>query len=107
MAEAYVMAGRRAEVEQWAAMLGEPYRLAVHAALGNKDRTFKELYRAAEIVPDRVVPLLSYPEMRLLRVKGSCNVDGVWVTDLDLSVSDTLYAFHSLMLRMVLNSLEE
>jgi eukaryotic-like serine/threonine-protein kinase len=68
MAEAYVMAGRRAEVEQWAEAHGEPYRLAViHAALGNKDRTFEELYRAAEIVPHRIVPLLSYPEMRLLR----------------------------------------
>jgi serine/threonine-protein kinase len=68
MAKTYVMAGRRAEVEQWAEVNGEPYRLAViHAALGNKDRTFEELNRAAEIVPHRVVPLLSYPEMRLLR----------------------------------------
>jgi eukaryotic-like serine/threonine-protein kinase len=68
MAETYVRAGRRAEVEQWAKAHGEPYRLAViHAALGNKDRTFKELFRAAEVVPHRVVPLLSYPEMRLLR----------------------------------------
>ena len=68
MAAAYVMAGRRAEVEQWAAVHVEPYRLAlIHAALGNKDRTFEELDRAADIVPHRVVPLLSYPEMRLLR----------------------------------------
>jgi tetratricopeptide (TPR) repeat protein len=68
MAQAYVMAGRRAEVERWAEVHREPYRLAViHAALGNKDRTFEELYRAAEIVPHRVVPLLSYPEMELLR----------------------------------------
>ena len=68
IAAAYVMAGRRAEVEQWAAVHDEPYRLAlIHAALGNKDRTFEELNRAAEIVPHRVVPLLSYPEMRLLR----------------------------------------
>jgi TolB-like protein/Tfp pilus assembly protein PilF len=68
IAAAYVMAGRRAEVEQWAAVHDEPYRLAlIHAALGNKDRTFEELNNAAEIVPHRVVPLLSFPEMRLLR----------------------------------------
>jgi tetratricopeptide (TPR) repeat protein len=68
MAAAYVMAGRRAEVEHWAEVHDEPYRLAlIHAALGNKDRTFTELERAAAIVPHRVVPLLSYPEMRLLR----------------------------------------
>jgi serine/threonine-protein kinase len=68
LARAYVSAGRRAEVQQWTQMSGEPYRLAViHAALGNKDRTFEELNKAAEIVPHRVVPLLAYPEMRLLR----------------------------------------
>jgi hypothetical protein len=39
----------------------------IHAALGNKDRTFEELERAAQVVPHRVVPLLVYPEMRLLR----------------------------------------
>jgi tetratricopeptide (TPR) repeat protein len=68
MSLAYVMAGRRAEVEQWAEEHDEPYRLAlIHAALGNRDRTFEELDRAAGIVPHRVVPLLAYPEMRLLR----------------------------------------
>ena len=68
IAAAYVMTGRRAEVEQWAAVHDEPYRRAlIQAALGNKDRTFEELNNAAEIVPHRVVPLLSYPEMRLLR----------------------------------------
>jgi hypothetical protein len=68
IAAAYVMAGRRAEVEQWAAVHDEPFRRAlIHAALGNKDQTFEELNNAAEIVPHRVVPLLSYPEMRLLR----------------------------------------
>jgi hypothetical protein len=68
IAAAYVMAGRGAEVEHWATVHEEPYRLAlIHAALGNKDRTFEELDRAASIVPHRVVPLLSYPEMRLLR----------------------------------------
>jgi hypothetical protein len=46
----------------------EPYRLAlIHAALGNKDRTFEELNQAAETVPHRVAELLAYPEMRLLR----------------------------------------
>jgi tetratricopeptide (TPR) repeat protein len=65
---AYVMAGRRAEVERFAETHREPYRLAlIHAALGNKDRTFEELERAAQVVPHRVVPLLVYPEMRLLR----------------------------------------
>ena len=68
IALAYVMAGRRAEVEHWATVHDEPYRLAlIHAALGNEDRTFEELDRAAGIVPHRVVPLLAYPEMRLLR----------------------------------------
>jgi TolB-like protein/Tfp pilus assembly protein PilF len=68
MAVAYVRAGRRAEVERWSEVHEEPYRLAlIHAALGNKDRTFEELEKAAEIVPHRVVLLLAYPEMRLLR----------------------------------------
>jgi eukaryotic-like serine/threonine-protein kinase len=68
IAAAYVMAGRRAEVERWAAVHDEPYRLAlIHAALGNKDRTFQELNRAAVTVPHRVAELLAYPEMRLLR----------------------------------------
>jgi hypothetical protein len=62
------MAGRRAEVEEFAEEHREPYRLAlIHAALGNKDRTFAELNRAADLVPHRVVSLLAYPEMRLLR----------------------------------------
>jgi tetratricopeptide (TPR) repeat protein len=68
MAVAYVRAGRRAEVERWSEVHEEPYRLAlIHAALGNKDRTFEELEKAADIVPHRVVLLLAYPEMRLLR----------------------------------------
>ena len=42
IAAAYVMSGRRAEVEQWAAVHDEPYRLAlIHSALGNRDRTFE------------------------------------------------------------------
>jgi TolB-like protein/Tfp pilus assembly protein PilF len=68
IAAAWVMAGRRAEVERWAAVHDEPYRLAlIHAALGNKDRTFHELNRAAPMIPHRVAELLAYPEMRLLR----------------------------------------
>ena len=64
----YVRVGRRAEVEQFAATLVEPYRQALaYAALGDKDRTFEALNRAVEIVPHRVAPLLMYPEMRLLR----------------------------------------
>jgi TolB-like protein/Flp pilus assembly protein TadD len=67
-AAALVMAGRRAEVEAMAVKTDEPYRLALfHAALGDKDRTFIELNRAADEVPHRVLPLLVYPEMRLLR----------------------------------------
>jgi eukaryotic-like serine/threonine-protein kinase len=68
LAAAYVKAGRRSEVERMAEMHDEPYRLAlIHAALGNKDRTFEELNRAAQTVPHRVAELLAYPEMRLLR----------------------------------------
>jgi TolB-like protein len=68
IALAYVKAGRRAEVERMAQVHDEPYRLAlIQAALGDKDRTFEELEKAADIVPHRVGPLLAYPEMRLLR----------------------------------------
>ena len=68
IAAAYVMSDNRAEVERWAAVQDDPFRLALlHSALGNRDRTFEALNRAAEIVPHRVVPLLSYPEMRWLR----------------------------------------
>ena len=68
LSHAYVRAGRRAEVEHFAATLVEPYRQALaYAALGDKDRTFEALNKAVEIVPHRVAPLLMYPEMRLLR----------------------------------------
>ena len=68
LAAAYVKAGRRADVQRMAETHNEPYRLAlIHAALGNKDRTFEELNRAAETIPHRVAELLVYPEMRLLR----------------------------------------
>lgn len=63
-----VRVGRRAEVEQFAAVHDQPYRLAlIHAALGDKDKTFEALERAAETVPHRIVLLLTYPEMHLLR----------------------------------------
>jgi serine/threonine-protein kinase len=68
LAAAYVMAGRRTDVERMAETHKEPYRLAlIHAALGNKDRAFDALNRAAATVPHRVAELLAYPEMRLLR----------------------------------------
>jgi eukaryotic-like serine/threonine-protein kinase len=68
MSHAYVRVGRRTEVEQFAKTHDLPYRLAlIYAALGDKDRTFEALDRAAETVPHRTVALLTYPEMRLLR----------------------------------------
>jgi serine/threonine-protein kinase len=68
MATAYVMAGRRAEVETMAAAHDHPYRLAIiYAALGDKHRALEALDRAADIVPQRVALLLMYPEMAPLR----------------------------------------
>jgi TolB-like protein/tetratricopeptide (TPR) repeat protein len=68
MSSALVMAGRRAEVEAMAAEPVHPFRLAViHAALGDKDRTFDALDRAVVTVPHRVALILAYPEMALLR----------------------------------------
>jgi TolB-like protein/tRNA A-37 threonylcarbamoyl transferase component Bud32 len=68
MAYAYVMAGRRAEVERFAATHDHPYRLAmIYAALGDSDRALLALDRAADILPQRVALLLMYPEMAPLR----------------------------------------
>ena len=68
MAHAYVLAGRRAEVERLAAAHDHPFRLAViYAALGDKDRAFEALDRAAVSVPHRVGLLLRDPEMAALR----------------------------------------
>ena len=68
MAHAYVLAGRRAEVERLAAAHDHPFRLAViYAALGDKDRAFEALDRAAVTVPQRVGLLLRDPEMAALR----------------------------------------
>jgi tetratricopeptide (TPR) repeat protein len=68
MAYAYVIAGRRADVERMAAAHDNPYRLAIiYAALGDKDRALQALERAADIVPHRVAVLVRYPEMTPLR----------------------------------------
>ena len=69
MAYAFVRAGRRAEVEQWAAQPQQhPYRLAIfHTALGNVDQAIDALEKAADLVPQRVVRLLIYPELASLR----------------------------------------
>jgi tetratricopeptide (TPR) repeat protein len=68
LARAYVLTGQRAEVERLAATHDHPYRLAViYAALGDRDRAFDALDRAALIVPNRVARLLTDPEMAALR----------------------------------------
>jgi len=68
MAYAYVIAGRRAEVERMAAAHTHPLRLAViYAALGDKDRALQALDRAADIVPHRVALVVRDPEMAPLR----------------------------------------
>jgi tetratricopeptide (TPR) repeat protein len=68
MAYAYVIAGRRADVERMAAAHDNPYRLAIiYAALGDKDRALQALDRAADIVPQRVALLVRNPEMAPLR----------------------------------------
>ncbi|HEY6615379.1 MAG TPA: tetratricopeptide repeat protein, partial [Vicinamibacterales bacterium] len=68
MAHAYVMAGRRAEVEKIAAAADHPLHLAIiYAALGDDDRALLELDRAADILPQRVGLMMMYPEMASLR----------------------------------------
>jgi TolB-like protein len=67
---AYVMLGRRAEAERLAAEHedGPPSTLAIiHTALGNRDRAFEALERAAVVEPQRVPILLAYPELATLR----------------------------------------
>jgi hypothetical protein len=45
-----------------------PYRQALnYAALGDKERTFEALSRAAVVAPQRTAAVLAYPEMSLLR----------------------------------------
>lgn len=68
MARAYVMAGRRDEVERLAATHDHPFRLAViYAALGDKDRALEALDQAIARVPQRVGLLLQEPEIAALR----------------------------------------
>jgi len=69
LARAYIMSGRRSEVERMAREHQQyPYRLAViYAALGNKDLTFEALNQAVDIMPSRTALLLMHPEMALLR----------------------------------------
>jgi TolB-like protein/Tfp pilus assembly protein PilF len=70
LTHAYVMSGRRAEAIRLAEAHRneEPYRQAlIYAALGDKDRTFEALDKAADSRPNRTAVLLVLPEMRLLR----------------------------------------
>jgi tetratricopeptide (TPR) repeat protein len=67
MAHAYVLAGRRAEVEKLAAAHNHPFRLAViYAALGDRDRALEALDQARVTVPHRVGLLLRSPEVAAL-----------------------------------------
>ena len=69
MAPAYVMNGRRDEVESWP--VGQdayPYRQAIiHAALGNTDAALDALDRVATFEPQRLGYILRCPEMASLR----------------------------------------
>jgi tetratricopeptide (TPR) repeat protein len=70
LAHAYVMTGRRAEVERMPAAHDDryPYRqLVIYAALGDKDRAFEALDRVAITQPQRVGWTLMCPEMKVLR----------------------------------------
>jgi TolB-like protein/tRNA A-37 threonylcarbamoyl transferase component Bud32 len=68
MARAYVMAGRRDEVERLAVTHDHPFRLAViYAALGDTDSAFEALDQAVVRVPQRVANILRCPEMAPLR----------------------------------------
>jgi tetratricopeptide (TPR) repeat protein len=68
VAHAFVMAGRRAEVEKIAAATDHPLRLAIiYAALGDDDRALLALDRAADILPQRVGLIMMFPEMASLR----------------------------------------
>jgi eukaryotic-like serine/threonine-protein kinase len=67
---AYVKLGRRADVERLLNLPrnAHPYRQALnYAALGDKERTFEALSRAAVLAPIRTAAVLAYPEMSLLR----------------------------------------
>jgi len=67
---AYVKLGRRADVNRLLNLPrnAHPYRQALnYAALGDKERTFEALSRAAVVAPLRTAAVLAYPEMSLLR----------------------------------------
>jgi eukaryotic-like serine/threonine-protein kinase len=67
---AYVKLGRRADVDRLLNLPrnAHPYRQALnYAALGDKERTFEALSRAAVVAPVRTAAALAYPEMSLLR----------------------------------------
>jgi len=67
---AYVKQGRRADVDRLLNLPrnAHPYRQALnYAALGDKERTFEALSRAAVAAPQRTAAVLAYPEMSLLR----------------------------------------
>jgi eukaryotic-like serine/threonine-protein kinase len=67
---AYLKLGRRADVERLLNLPrnAHPYRQALtYAALGDKERTFEALSRAAVAAPQRTAAVLAYPEMSLLR----------------------------------------
>ena len=67
---AYVKLGRRADVDRLLNLPrnAHPYRQALnYAALGDKERTFEALFRAAVVAPQRTAAVLALPEMSLLR----------------------------------------
>ena len=66
---AYLKQGRRADVDRLLNLPrnAHPYRQALnYAALGDKDRTFEALSRAAVVAPQRTAAILAFPEMSLL-----------------------------------------
>jgi TolB-like protein len=68
LAHVYVKAGRREEAEKLVPVKGSPYsEMIVYAALGDIDRAFDALERAAVREPQRVALGLSYPEAAALR----------------------------------------
>lgn len=69
LAQAYVLAGRRADAEALAAATrGYPFREAIiYAALGDKDRSFEALERMRDSEPQRLPIVLVQPEMEGLR----------------------------------------
>ncbi len=67
---AYARAGRREDAEKLAVSIPwqNPFNLAlIYAGLGDKDRTFEALDRAAARGPGRVGRALTFPEFALLR----------------------------------------